>query len=142
MRDAGVNVGLDVDGSASNDGADLVGEARQALLLQRVANGADQMSAREALEIATLGGAKILGRNDLGSLEPGKRADFVLWPTDGIGMAGVTDPVAGLVLSGPNRPKEVWIEGRQIVQDGQITTVDLASALQRHQTLSQALIDG
>ena len=141
MRDAGVKVGLGVDGSASNDGADLIGEARQAMLLQRVANGADQMSAREALEIATLGGAKTLGRDDLGSLEPGKRADFVLWPTDGIGMAGVSDPVAGLVLSGPNRPKEVWVEGRQVVRDGQITTIDLEAALGTHRKLAGNLIN-
>ena len=140
MRDAGVKVGLGVDGSASNDGADLIGEARQAMLLQRVANGADQMSAREALEIATLGGARTLRRDDLGSLEPGKRADFVLWPTNGIGMAGVSDPVAGLVLSGPSRPKEVWIEGRQIVRDSQIVTIDLDAALVKHSKLARALI--
>jgi cytosine/adenosine deaminase-related metal-dependent hydrolase len=141
MRDAGVKVGLGVDGSASNDGADLIGEARQAMLLQRVANGADQMSAREVLEIATLGGARTLGRSDLGSLEPGKRADFVLWPTDEIGMAGVSDPVAGLVLSGPNRPKDVWVEGRQIVRDAQITTIDLGPALSTHRRLSIGLIE-
>lgn len=141
MRDAGVTVGLGVDGSASNDGADLIGEARQAMLLQRVAKGADQMSAREALEIATLGGAETLGRADLGSLEPGKRADFVLWPTGGIAMAGVSDPVAGLVLSGPNRPREVWIEGRQVVRDGRLTTIDLGAALGQHRKLARALIE-
>ncbi|MEM9062051.1 MAG: 8-oxoguanine deaminase [Pseudomonadota bacterium] len=141
MRDAGVKLGLGVDGSASNDGADLIGEARLSMLLQRVALGADRMSAREALEIATLGGAQTLGRDDLGSLEPGKRADFVLWPTDGIAMAGVADPVAGLVLSGPHRPKEVWIEGRQVVRDGHLTTIDLEASLRRHQQLSRQLIE-
>ena len=100
------------------------------------------MSAREALEIATLGGAQTLGRDDLGSLEPGRRADFVLWPTDGIAMSGVSDPVAGLVLSGPHRPKEVWIEGRQVVRDGRITTVDLDAALAQHRKLARALIEG
>lgn len=142
MRDAGVKVGLGVDGSASNDGADLIGEARQAMLLQRVAKGADQMSAREALEIATLGGAQTLGRSDLGALEVGKRADFVLWPTNGISMAGVSDPVAGLVLTGPHRPRDVWVEGRQIVRDGHLKTSDLTKALRHHRKLSQALIEG
>ncbi|MEL6999120.1 MAG: amidohydrolase family protein, partial [Pseudomonadota bacterium] len=142
MRDAGVKVGLGVDGSASNDGADLIGEARQAMLLQRVNLGADKMSAREALEIATLGGAQTLGRDDLGSLEPGKRADFVLWPTDGSAMSGVSDPVAGLLLTGPHRPREVWIEGQQVVRDGRITTIDLESALRHHKQLSKRLIAG
>ncbi|MEM7211756.1 MAG: 8-oxoguanine deaminase [Pseudomonadota bacterium] len=142
MRDAGVKVALGVDGSASNDGADLIGEARQAMLLQRVALGADQMSAREALEIATLGGAQTLGRTDLGSLEPGMRADFVLWPTAGIAMAGVSDPVAGLILSGPQRPRDVWVEGRPIVQNGQLVTIDLEGALRDHRRLSNALIQG
>ncbi|MEL7468757.1 MAG: 8-oxoguanine deaminase [Pseudomonadota bacterium] len=142
MRDAGVKVGLGVDGSASNDGADLIGEARQAMLLQRVNIGADKMSAREALEIATLGGAQTLGRDDLGSLEPGKRADFVLWPTDGSAMAGASDLVAGLLLTGPHRPKEVWIEGQQVVRDGRITTIDLESALRHHKQLSKRLIEG
>ena len=142
MRDAGVKVGLGVDGSASNDGADLIGEARQAMLLQRVKHGADRMSAREALEIATLGGAQTLGRDDLGSLEPGKRADFALWPTSGIAMAGVSDPVAGLVLSGPQRPREVWIEGRQVVRDWQVATIDLDAALFQHRGMARALVEG
>ena len=77
MRDAGVPVGLGVDGSASNDGAQMVAEVRQALLLQRVGFGPDAMTAREALEIATLGGAKVLGRDDIGALAPGMAADFV-----------------------------------------------------------------
>ncbi|MEH6359513.1 MAG: 8-oxoguanine deaminase, partial [Amylibacter sp.] len=79
MRDAGVKVGLGVDGSASNDAGHLLDEARQMLLLQRVQNGADAMSAREVLEIATLGGAQVLGRHDCGSIEVGKRADFAIW---------------------------------------------------------------
>ncbi|MFZ1346044.1 MAG: 8-oxoguanine deaminase, partial [Tabrizicola sp.] len=84
MRDAGVKVGLGVDGSASNDAGNLVAEARMALLLQRVARGADAMSAREALEIATLGGAQVLGRDDLGSVEVGKRADLAIWDLRGV----------------------------------------------------------
>ncbi|MEO1494065.1 MAG: 8-oxoguanine deaminase [Pseudomonadota bacterium] len=142
MRDAGVKVGLGVDGSASNDQASLIGEARQALLLQRVALGADAMSAREVLEIATLGGAQTLGRGDLGSLEPGKRADIVIWPTDTVAQSGQTDPVAGLILCGPIPPRDVFIEGRQIVRDGHITTIDLGKALRHHRALSENLITG
>ena len=125
MRDAGVRVGLGVDGSASNDAADLMAEARQAMLLQRVANGADAMSAREALEIATIGGAQVLGRADhLGSVEAGKRADLALWDADALAMAGGWDPVAALVLCGPHRVRHLLIEGRQIVRDHVLTTLD------------------
>ncbi len=142
MRDAGVKVGLGVDGSASNDQASLIGEARQALLLQRVASGADAMSAREALEIATLGGAQTLGRSDLGSLEPGKRADFAIWPTDTIAQSGQTDPVAGLILCGPVAPRDVFVEGRGVVRDGRLSTIDLDATLRHHRALSQALVAG
>ena len=139
MLDAGVRVGLGVDGSASNDAADLMAEARQAMLLQRVANGAEALRAREALRLATKGGAEVLGRDDLGSLEPGKRADFVIWPTDTLEMSGAWDPVAALVLCAPLRPREVWCEGRPIVQDGRIVTFDLESALRDHARLARQL---
>ncbi len=142
MRDAGVRVGLGVDGSASNDGGDLMAEVRQAMLLQRVVGGASAMSAREALEIATLGGARTLRRPDLGSLEVGKRADFAMWPVDGPAMAGVSDLVTGLILSGPHRPSAVWVEGRPVVQDGQLTTMDLPMHLEQHRALSRELIEG
>ena len=125
MRDAGVRVGLGVDGSASNDAGDLMGEVRQAMLMQRVARGADAMSAREALEIATLGGATVLGRADaLGSLEPGKRADIAIWDVQSLQTAGSWDPVAALVLCGPHRVKHLLVEGRQVVRDGQLTGVN------------------
>lgn len=125
MRDAGVPVGLGVDGSASNDSGDLMGEARQAMLLQRVARGADAMSAREALEIATLGGATVLGRADaLGSLEPGKRADIAIWDLRGLPVAGAWDPVAALVLCGPHRVRDLLVEGRAVVRDTQLTGLD------------------
>ncbi len=140
MLDAGVKVGLGVDGSASNDAADLLGEARQAMLLQRVQNGAEALKAREALRLATRGGAAVLGRDDLGMLAPGKRADFVLWPTDGIAMAGAWDPVAALVLCAPLRAKEVWIEGRPVVQDGRVVSFDLGAALRRHRVLADGLM--
>lgn len=125
MRDAGVRVALGVDGSASNDAGDLMAEARQALLLQRVANGADAMSAREALEIATLGGATVLGRGDhLGSLEPGKRADIAIWNVSGLQTAGNWDPVAALVLCGPHRVRDLIVEGRDVVRGGAMVTLD------------------
>ena len=117
MRDRGVKVGLGVDGSASNDAGNLIGEARQAMLLQRVARGADAMSAREALEIATLGGARVLGRGDCGSLEPGKRADVAVWDVSGIEAAGAWDPVAALILCGPARVRDLFVEGRQVGGD-------------------------
>ena len=130
MRDAGVTVGLGVDGSASNDQANLAEEARQAMLLQRVAYGANAMSAREALEIATVGGAKALGRTDIGRIKPGLRADLAIWDISGIDSAGSWDPAAFL-LAGPRKVKHLFVEGRQIVDDGRLTTVDLAKATQQ-----------
>ncbi|MCE8545422.1 8-oxoguanine deaminase [Ruegeria pomeroyi] len=140
MRDAGVPVGLGVDGSASNDSGNLMGEARQAMLLQRVARGADAMSAREALEIATRGGADVLGRPDCGRLELGKRADIAVWDVSGIDSAGSWDPAA-LLLAGPTRVRHLFVEGRQIVRDGQITTIDLPRMVERQNRLARALMD-
>lgn len=139
MRDAGVPVGLGVDGSASNDSGNLMGEARQAMLLQRVARGADAMSAREALEIATRGGADVLGRPDCGRLELGKRADIAIWDVSGIDSAGSWDPAA-LLLAGPTRVKHLFVEGRQIVRDGQITTIDLPRMIERQNRLARVLM--
>jgi cytosine/adenosine deaminase-related metal-dependent hydrolase len=139
MRDAGVKVGLGVDGSASNDSGDLIAEARMAMLLQRVANGADAMSARETLEIATLGGAKVLGRADCGRIEAGKRADIAIWDMSGINTAGSWDPVAALVLCGPHRVRDLFVEGRQIVRDGQITTIELGRAIETQNRLAAKL---
>ncbi len=140
MRDAGVKVGLGVDGSASNDAGNLILEARQALLLQRVARGADAMSAREALEVATLGGAQVLNRPDCGALIPGKRADIAIWDVSGIEAAGSWDPVASLILCGPTRVRDLIVEGREIVRAGQIKTFDFASAITRQNRLAQKLI--
>jgi len=142
MLDAGVKVGLGVDGSASNDAADLLSEARQAMLLQRVANGADALKTREALRLATRGGAEVLGRDDLGALEVGKRGDFVLWPLDSLAAAGAWDPIAALVLCAPMRAREVWVEGRPVVQDSRIVSFDLAKALTRHGELTADLMAG
>nr|WP_170538118.1 8-oxoguanine deaminase [Ruegeria arenilitoris] len=138
MRDNGVRVGLGVDGSASNDSGNLMAEARQAMLLQRVANGADAMSAREALEIATRGGADVLNRPDCGRLMPGKRADIAVWDTKGVECAGSWDPAA-LLLAGPVHVKHLFVEGRQVVRDGNIATFDLPRAIERQNRLALAL---
>ena len=138
MRDAGVPVALGVDGSASNDAGNLVAEARQAMLLQRVANGADAMSAREALFIATRGGADVLGRPDCGQIAIGKRADLAIWDVSDIESAGSWDKAA-LLLAGPTQVKHLFVEGRQIVRDGQIATLDLPRVIERQNRLAKAL---
>ncbi|MEP0505404.1 MAG: 8-oxoguanine deaminase [Paracoccaceae bacterium] len=138
MRDVGVKVGLGVDGSASNDAGNLIAEARQALLLQRVTSGADAMSAREALWIATRGGASVLGRDDVGQITVGKRADIAIWDVQGIESAGSWD-TAALLLAGPTTVRDLFVEGRQIVRDGQITTIDMRSVIDRQNTLATVL---
>jgi cytosine/adenosine deaminase-related metal-dependent hydrolase len=140
LRDAGVPVGLGVDGSASNDAAHLLSEARQAMLLQRVALGADAMSTREALEVATLGGAQVLGRHDCGQIAVGKRADIAVWDLSGLAAAGAWDPVAALVLCGPMAVRDLFVEGRQIVQGGQITSIDLPKLIEKQNKLALALM--
>ncbi|MDT8327520.1 MAG: 8-oxoguanine deaminase [Roseovarius sp.] len=140
MRDAGVKVGLGVDGSASNDAGNLVLEARQSMLLQRVSQGADAMSAREALEIATRGGAEVLGRNDCGQIAPGKRADIAIWDARGLESAGSWDPAA-LVLAGPTRVRDLFVEGRQVVRDGHLTSIDLPKVIEQQNRLARALAE-
>ncbi|MDA5093391.1 8-oxoguanine deaminase [Aliiroseovarius sp. KMU-50] len=139
MVDAGVRVGLGVDGSASNDQGNLVDEARQAMLLQRVALGADKMSAREALRLATRGGAEVLGRHDCGQIAVGKRADIAIWDLSSIESAGSWDPAA-LLLAGPRRVRDLFVEGRQVVRDGMVTTVDLPRLVEHQNQLAQKLI--
>jgi cytosine/adenosine deaminase-related metal-dependent hydrolase len=141
MRDAGVPVGLGVDGSASNDAGNLVAEARQAMLLQRVARGADAMSAREALEIATRGAADVLGRPECGRIAPGTRADIAIWDASGIDSAGSWDPAA-LLLAGPTTVRDLIVEGRDVVRDGQVVTLDLGAVIARHNRLARGLADG
>lgn len=141
LRDAGVKVALGVDGSASNDSGNLMAEARMAMLLQRVVRGADAMSAREALEIATLGGAQVLGREDLGSVDVGKRADLAVWDMRGVEAAGSWDPVAALVLCGPTRVRHLLVEGRQVVRDGQMVTLDMGRVLSRQRRLAARLAE-
>jgi len=147
MLDAGVRVGLGVDGAASNDGGHLLAEARVAMLLQRVARGpmrgAAAMSAREALEIATRGGAAVLGRDDIGALAPGMAADIVTFALDGIDTAGALhDPLAALLFCHLPRAKHSIIDGRVVVRDGRITTIDLPVVVERHNRLAAALVRG
>ncbi|NCO85600.1 MAG: 8-oxoguanine deaminase [Rhodobacterales bacterium] len=138
LRDAGVPVGLGVDGSASNDAGNLMAEARMAMLLQRVARGADAMAAREALEIATRGGADVLGRPDCGRLAPGKRADIAIWDTRGVESAGSWDKAA-LLLAGPTRVRDLIVEGRRVVADGRMVTIDLPHVIARQNSLAARL---
>lgn len=139
--DAGVPVGLGVDGSASNDSGNLAAEARQAMLLQRVNLGAEAMTARAALRLATRGGAQVLGRDDLGQLTPGKRADIAVWDVSGIDSAGSADPAAFL-LAGPTKVRDLWVEGRLIVDQGRLTTLDEHALVSRHNALAAKLING
>ena len=111
LLDAGVRVGLGVDGSASNERSDLFFEVKQALLVARGRGGGGAMSAREALRLATRGGAAVLRRDDIGSLEPGKRADLAIWRTDGLELGGADDLVADLVLAGPHRVDRLLVGG-------------------------------
>jgi cytosine/adenosine deaminase-related metal-dependent hydrolase len=143
MRDAGVPVGLGVDGSASNDGATMIGEVRQALLLQRVGFGPDAMTAREALEIATLGGAKVLNRNDIGALAVGMSADFVAFDLRQIAFAGALhDPLAALVFCAPSQVAHSVINGKQVVKNGHLLSIDLPLVIERHNQLAHKLVSG
>ena len=143
MRDAGVKVGLGVDGSASNDSSHLLAEARQALLLQRVGGNPAALGAPEALEIATLGGASVLGRDDIGALAPGMAADFIGYRLERLGFAGALhDPLAALVFCTPPAVDLSVINGRVRVHDGEIVGLDLAALVRRHDALSRALLRG
>ncbi|RTL72932.1 MAG: 8-oxoguanine deaminase [Hyphomicrobiales bacterium] len=144
MLDAGVPVGLGVDGSASNDSGHLLNEARHAMLVQRLIEGPAGLKAREALHIATAGGARVLGRDDIGVLRPGMAADFAAFRLDTIDMSGGAqwDPVASLLFCGPQKASATVINGRCIVRDGQITTIDLPKVIERHGRLARALANG
>ena len=127
MIDAGVSVGIAVDGSASNDSGNLLAEVRQALLTTRARKGAASMTAREALRVATRGGAACLGRDDIGSIEVGKRADIALFAVDDLAHRGAeADPVAALVFCDPGPVRHLFVEGKAVVRDGQL--VNLANA--------------
>jgi cytosine/adenosine deaminase-related metal-dependent hydrolase len=140
MVEAGVPVGLGVDGSASNDAGNLIAEARQAMLLQRVALGGDAFSAREALELATRGGAQVLGRgSECGQIAEGFRADIAIWDVSGIESAGSWDRAA-LLLAGPTRVRDLLVEGRKIVRDGAVVSFDLVAAITAQNKLVKGLM--
>jgi len=164
MLNAGVQVGLGVDGSASNDGAHMVAEARQALLLARVGRamqppeirldangerrtffgcdlGPTEMTARDVLRIATRGGADVLGRSDIGQLAVGKCADLAMFDLDALAFAGgaVHDPVGALLLCASAQAAMVVVDGRVIVRDGEITSVDLGPLMESHNRFARQL---
>lgn len=142
MRAEKVPVGLGVDGSASADGGHLLAEARQAMLLQRVGFGPAAMTAREALELATRGGAKVLNRDDIGHLSVGMAADIVAFDMNSIDFAGaMADPVAALVFCTPAKVAWSLINGRVVVKNGQLVTLDLGRQIETHNRLSKKLIE-
>jgi 8-oxoguanine deaminase len=124
LLDAGVRVGLGVDGSASNERGDLLFDVKQALLVARGRDGPDALTAREALRLATRGGAAVLGRDDVGAIEPGRCADLAVWRTDGLEFGGADDPVAALVLSAPHRVDRLLVGGEDVVRDGRLVRAD------------------
>jgi cytosine/adenosine deaminase-related metal-dependent hydrolase len=147
-----VNVGLGVDGSASNDGSHLLGEVRNAMLLARVKEGITGfslsndpgrklMTAREALYLGTRGGAAVLGRSDIGSLEPGKCADFFAVNLERIGYAGMHDPVAALVFGQPVNADYTVVGGRFIVKERQLCTVEEQKLIEKHNQAAKKLLE-
>jgi cytosine/adenosine deaminase-related metal-dependent hydrolase len=144
QRDAGMRVGLGVDGSASNDGSHMLDEVRHAMLLQRVAHGAAALTAREALRLATRGGARVLGRDDVGALAPGMAADLIGVRVDGLPTAGgaLHDPLAALVFCRiPNVDLSI-VNGEVRVRDGRLVDVDVAALVERHDRAARALVTG
>ncbi|SDR55820.1 Cytosine/adenosine deaminase [Rhizobiales bacterium GAS191] len=143
MRCAGVPVGLGVDGSASNDAGHMLAEARQAMLLQRIGFGPDALTARDALEMATRGGARVLNRDDIGQLAPGMAADFAAFDMRQIAFAGALhDPVAALIFCGPVNAGWSVIDGKVVLREGQLETLDLAMHVERHNRLARLLVAG
>jgi len=140
LRRAGCPVGLGVDGSASNDSSHMLAEARQALLLQRLKNGAAAFGVRDALRMATVEGARCLGRDDIGSLEPGKRADIALFDLRGLGYSGAGDALSALPLCAPAQVDALVVDGRVAVEGGQLRTISVERATARHRRLAARLV--
>ena len=130
--DAGIRVGLGVDGSASNERSDLLFEVKQTLLVARGRGGPEAMTVREALHLGTRGGAAVLGRADIGSLEPGKCADFAIWRTDGLELGGAEDLVSGLVFSAPHRVDRLVVGGEDVVRGGALVRADETEIARDH----------
>jgi cytosine/adenosine deaminase-related metal-dependent hydrolase len=152
MMAAGVKVGLGVDGSASNDGSHLLEEVRQAMLMARLraAMGGASLSAdgtppiltaRQALELGTRGGAAVLGRTDIGSLEPGKCADFFAINLNRLDYAGALhDPVAAVVFCSPQHVDYTIVGGKYVVKDGKLASLDLATLVEKHNRAAMRLV--
>jgi cytosine/adenosine deaminase-related metal-dependent hydrolase len=152
-RKAGVNVGLGVDGSASNDGSHLLAEVRNAMLLSRVKEGITGyslsndpnrklMTAREALYLGTRGGAAVLGRKDIGSLEVGKCADFFAVNLNRIEFSGMHDPVSAIVFGQPVRVDYTMVNGKFVVKEGQLVTIDERKLIEKHNKAAKRLLEG
>jgi cytosine/adenosine deaminase-related metal-dependent hydrolase len=144
---AGVRVGLGVDGSASNDSSNMLAEARQAMLLARLklAVAPEQArvwtTAREVLEVATLGGAAVLGRDDVGALEAGRCADFFTLDLHAVGFAGgLSDPVAAVVFCAPQPARHTYVHGRPVVTDGRVVTIAMSRVVREHNRHAAALL--
>jgi len=144
LKQAGVKVSIGVDGSASNDASNMIREARQAMLLQRVRYGAEAMSARDVLYLATMGGAMVLHREDeIGSIEIGKAADLIAFDLSGIEFAGAhSDPVAALVHCGVDRVNFSMVNGEILVEDGHLSDESILKLVRRHNEISQRLVEG
>jgi len=142
LRRAGCAVGLGVDGSASNDSSHMLAEARQALLLQRLAHGAEALSVHEALRMSTVDGARCLGRADLGSLAVGKRADVAMFDLHDVGYSGASDAVSALLLCAPTRVDTLVVEGRILIRNSELQTLPLDTILAHHRRLSARMIRG
>jgi cytosine/adenosine deaminase-related metal-dependent hydrolase len=140
LLDAGLRVGLGVDGSASNERSDLSLEVKQALLVARGRGGPTALTARDALRVATRGSAAVLQRDDIGSLEPGKCADFAAWRTDGLELGGAEDPVAGWVFSLPHRVDRLVVGGEVVVSGGRLVNADETEIGREHRAQAQRLV--
>ena len=137
---AGCPVGLGVDGSASNDSSHMLAEARQALLVQRLRHGAAALGVADALRMATVGGARCLGRDDIGSIEPGKRADLALFDLRSLGYSGAGDAMSALLLCAPAQVETLIVEGRVVVAGGALQSVSLDAILRRHRRAAARLL--
>ncbi|MBN1297620.1 8-oxoguanine deaminase [bacterium] len=141
LLDAGAPMGLAVDGSASNDSSDMLGEVRQALLLQRVSKGADAMTVNEALTIGSRGGAGILGFDQTGVIAPGNLADIAVFNLNSLDFVGVHDPIGGLVLCGDcHRAHHVVVNGRHIVKNGHLITISEQDIIDQTRTIASRLV--
>jgi 8-oxoguanine deaminase len=146
FRAQGVPVGLGVDGSASNDGSHMLAEARQSMLLARLAVALEEepralLTAREALELATLGGAAVLGRKDIGALAPGRCADFAAFDVRSLAYAGgLHDPVAALLFCAPQTARHVYVHGRPVVEEGHLVSADLPQIVERHNRIAKEML--